>query len=317
LTAWTSPRSPPRSIPPDADHAPSSVVLGQPDFFSEGAKLLHLPTAVLVHDSKLLVADSWHHRVLVWNRVPERSGEPPDYAIGQRGLDGVEVNAGGVAAADTLYWLYGLGMAGERFYIADTGNRRVLYWEGMPGPNEPASGVLGQPDFAESGENRGIGVGPRSLRWAHDIAGDATRLFVADAGNHRVLGWDAPVHTDATASLALGQRDFASAHEFGYGPQSGTVMRFPYSVSYDADRLAVADTANNRVLLFDSPPRGGAAVPADAVIGQTGFGPNGENEWKAVTCRTLCWPYGLHLRNDRLAIADSGNNRVMIWSLAD
>jgi len=305
------------TTPPDADHAPSSIVLGQPDFFSEGAKLLHLPTGVLVHDGRLLVADSWHHRVLVWNRVPQRSGEPPDYAIGQRDLDGTEVNAGGAAAAGTLYWPYGLGMAGERFYIADTGNRRVLSWDGIPEPNEPAGGVLGQPDFAETGENRGVGVGPRSFRWAHDIAGDATRLFVADAGNHRVLGWDAPVHTDATASLALGQRDFTSAHEFGYGPQSETVMRFPYSVSYDADRLAVADTANNRVLLFDSPPRAGTAVPADAVIGQTGFGPNGENGWKAVTSRTLCWPYGLHLRNDRLAIADSGNNRVMIWSLAD
>jgi hypothetical protein len=73
-------------------------------------------------------------------------------------------------------------------------------------------------------------------------------------------------------------------------PASGSispVMRFPYSVSYDADRLAVADTANNRVLLFDS-PRDGAAVPADVVMGQTGFGANGENEWKAVTSRTLC-----------------------------
>jgi hypothetical protein len=302
---------------PDADHAPSAVVLGQPDFFSEGAKLLHLPTGVLVHDGKLLVADAWHHRILVWNRVPERSGEAPDYAIGQRDLDGVDVNAGGAAAADTLYCPYGLGIAGERFYVADTGNRRVVFWAGIPGPGEPACGVLGQPGFTESGENRGVGVGTQSFRWAHDIAGDATRLFVADAGNHRVLGWDAPVHSDASASLALGQRDFVSAHEFSYGPQSAAVMRFPYSVSYDAGRLAVGDTANNRVLLFHSPPHGGAAVPADAVIGQTGFGANGENEWKAVTARTLCWPYGLHLWRDRLAIADSGNNRVMIWSLDD
>jgi len=31
---------------------------------------------------------------------------------------------------------------------------------------------------------------------------------------------------------------------------------------------------------------------------------------------TLCWPYGLWLHHGRLAIADSGNNRVMIHDLA-
>jgi hypothetical protein len=301
---------------PERDHAPAAIVLGQPDFTREGPGLLHLPTGVLVHDGKLLVADSWHHRVLVWNRVPSASGVPPDYAIGQRDLAGVEVNAGGAAAADTLYWPYGIGIAGDRFFVADTGNRRVLMWDGIPAANEPACAVLGQPSFAQTGENRGVGVGERSFRWAHDIAGDATRLFVADAGNHRVLGWDAPVAGDAPAALALGQRDFVSAHEFGFGPQSATALRFPYSVAYDGGRLAVADTANNRVLLYDEPAHAGAGLPADAVVGQTDFLSNGENHWKAVTSSTLCWPYGVHLHGDHLAIADSGNNRVMIWSLS-
>jgi hypothetical protein len=52
----------------------------------------------------------------------------------------------------------------------------------------------------------------------------------------------------------------------------------PYSVSFDVGRLAVADTANNRVLLFASPLQHGAGLPADVVIGQTDFGANGENE---------------------------------------
>ena len=302
---------------PQADHAPAAIVLGQPDFTSEGAKLFQLPTGVLVHGGKLLVADAWHHRVLVWNRVPERSGTPADYAIGQPDPGALEPNRGGTAGADTLYWPYGIGVAGERFYVADTGNRRVLFWDGIPGPNEPASGVLGQPNFTATGENRGEGVGTRSFRWAHDIAGDAERLFVADAGDHRVLGWDAPVERDAVAGLALGQSDFTRSHEFPYGKQSAAVMRFPYGVSYDGELLAVADTANNRVLLFAPPPDRGAGAEADAVIGQTDFAANGENEWKAVTATTLCWPYGVHLHRKRLAIADSGNNRVMIWSLGD
>jgi hypothetical protein len=299
---------------PSADHAPADVVLGQDDFFSEGAKLFHLPTGVLVHDGALYVADAWHHRVLVWHRVPGRSGTPPDAVIGQASFEDVEPNRGGAVDRDTLYWPYGIAFAGGRFCIADTGNRRVLLWNGAPGHGEPPADVLGQPDFVSNGENRGEGVGERSFRWAHDIAGDAERIFVADAGDHRVLGFPEPLRPDAYATLVLGQSDFLSSHEYGYAPQGPAKLRFPYSISYERGTLAVADTANNRVLLF-APPQRGAGAPAFAVLGQTGFDANGENEWKAVTRRTLCWPYGLHLHRGKLAIADSGNNRVMIWSL--
>ena len=46
--------------------------------------------------------------------------------------------------------------------------------------------------------------------------------------------------------------------------------------------------------------------------------PAGENRWSAVTPDSLCWPYGLSAAPDPgygqvLAIADSGNNRVVLW----
>ena len=52
---------------------PVDVVLGQPDAHREGAAAggrgpgygLHLPTGVLIHDGRLIVADAWHHRVLI------------------------------------------------------------------------------------------------------------------------------------------------------------------------------------------------------------------------------------------------------------
>jgi hypothetical protein len=81
------------------------------------------------------------------------------------------------------------------------------------------------------------------------------------------------------------------------------------------DELTVADTANNRVLHWRTVPTYGAGYPADAVIGQDSFDDNGENRWKAVTPDSLCWPYGVCRHGNRLAIADSGNNRVMIWDL--
>ena len=114
----------------------------------------------------------------------------------------------------------------------------------------------------------------------------------------------------------LGQRDFLTGSEFPYQPQTPSGLRFPYALSCDAphQRLAVADTANNRVLLWDILPETDAS-PADHVLGQPTFSANGENRWDAVGPDTLCWPYGLCLADRRLAIADSGNNRVVIWEL--
>lgn len=297
---------------PAADAASADVVLGQPDFHTEGPKLLHLPTGVLVHSGRLLVADSWHHRVLVWNRVPETSGAPPDYAIGQPDLDSVEPNRGAAPSAQSLYWPYGIGLTGDWFWIADTGNRRVLGWPSIPEPDEPAPVVVGQPGPEAVEENRGGAVNARSFRWPHAIAGSASELYVADAGNHRVLGFSPLPSADTDAAIVLGQPGFTTASEMPYVKQGPARLRFPYSLAMEAGRLAVADTANNRVLLWDD-ARSPSAV---RVLGQDDFDSNGENRWKAVTHDSLCWPYGIWLHRGRLAIADSGNNRLLLWNLA-
>jgi hypothetical protein len=306
---------------PTQDGQAADVVLGQPDFTREGpaaggrgpANGLYLPTGVAVYEGRLYVADSWHHRVLVWETLPEASDQPPDYALGQPDLSSVQENQGGPPCADTLYWPYGLGYVNGWFYITDTGNRRVLGWRGFPEPGQPADLVLGQDTPGDALENRGDAVSARNFRWPHAVAGDETSLYVADAGNHRVLGWSPAPEADRPADLVLGQPGFETAQEFAYVKQGAGRLRFPYAISLEDDLMAVADTANNRVLLWQNPPRSGCGHPADSVIGQANMDANGENEWKAVTHHTLCWPYGLHLRAGWLAIADSGNNRVMLW----
>jgi hypothetical protein len=306
---------------PTRDEQPADLVLGQPDAFSEGPAAggrgpergMHLPTGVLVHQGALLVADAWHHRILIWDRLPQRGDQPPDRVLGQPDASSVQPNRDGPVSARSMYWPFGLGVVAGCFYVADTGNRRVLGWTGgVPAsPDIPADLVLGQPDTAHREENRGIGVGAASFRWPHDVAGDADALLVADAGNHRVLGWRPPPGADRDADLLLGQGDFHSAVEFPYGPQRGDRFRFPYAVAWDTGRLAVADTANNRVLMWDGMPTGCRA--ADVVLGQPSAQDNGENRWSGVAPDTLCWPYGVSLHGDRLAVADSGNNRVAIW----
>ena len=316
---------------PSADEQPADVVLGQPDGETEGPAAggsgpergMHLPTGVLIHDGRLVVADAWHHRILVWNTVPQTNDTAPDIVIGQSDFVSVEPNRGGGCSASSMYWPFGIAVVGSSFWVADTGNRRVLGWRnGIPDAHQPADVILGQPDASSNSETRGGDAGPASFRWAHDIAGNEDVLLIADAGDHRVLGWSGHPAVDRDADLVIGQADFAGSEEWPYGPHTNDRFRFPYAISLDGQRLAMADTANNRVLLWDGVPdgpigRGADGGPsfrgADHVLAQPDFASNGENRWTSVQHDTLCWPYGLSLRGDALAVADSGNNRVMLW----
>lgn len=319
---------------PDTDEQPADVVLGQPDGQTEGPAAggrgpergMHLPTGVLIHDGRLVVADAWHHRILIWNTVPTVSDTAPDIILGQPDASSVEVNRGADCSASSFYWPFGIAMVGSAFWVADTGNRRVLGWRnGIPQADQPADVVLGQPDASSNAENRGADAGPASFRWAHDIAGNEDLLLIADAGDHRVLGWTPQPDADRDADLVIGQPNFHGSEEWPYGPHTNDRFRFPYAICLDGDRLAVADTANNRILLWDGMPEGpvcrgadgadGGTVcrGADYVLAQPDFGSNGENRWTSVQRDTLCWPYGMSMRGDLLAVSDSGNNRVMLW----
>jgi hypothetical protein len=138
-------------------------------------------------------------------------------------------------------------------------------------------------------------------------------LFVADAGNHRVLGWRGAPTADRPADLVLGQPDFMTAAELPHRPQGPHRLRFPYGLTTAAGALAVADTANNRILLWPLAAGMPEGPEAAAVLGQPTFDAAGENRWTAVTDDTLCWPYGIASHGDLLAVADSGNNRVTLW----
>lgn len=302
-------------------HGDSDVVLGQPDFTSEGAQAggrgpeqgMRLPTGILVHDGRLLVADAWNHRILIWNMVPTTSNVAPDVILGQANGFEVNENRGAECSSLSFYWPFGIGMVNGTFYVADTGNRRVLAWNGIPGVDDEPAFVLGQPSVNVRDENRGA-LGPDSFRWPHDIAGNSDVVHIADAGNHRILGWLPAPDGDRGADTVLGQTDFVSGAEFPYAPQTDKALRFPYAIDIDDDVMAVADTANNRVLLWDTVPVDSTA-PADRVLGQPNFAANGENRWDVVGPDTFCWPYGLSLHGRKLAISDSGNNRVLIWDI--
>ena len=95
-------------------------------------------------------------------------------------------------------------------------------------------------------------------------------LAVADTDHNRVLIWNRiPLTNNANADVVLGQANFTSTAIPGQVPTAKS-LRGPQGVWIQNGKLFVADTQNNRVLIWNSiPTQNGAA--ADVVLGQKDF----------------------------------------------
>ena len=312
-------------MPPQQDGTPADLVFGQPDFAGEGRnakrdigpKTLNVPTGIAIGPGGVLaVADAWNHRVLLWHGLPLSPRQPPDIVLGQADFTSGLANRGrDKPAADTLNWCYGAAIRGGRLIVADTGNRRVLVWNTLPQINgAPADLVLGQRDFWTRDEGGGGPMDAAGMRWPHAAALDGGRLFVADAGTSRIMVWHhLPDANGAPCDAVLGQADFAGAdHNRGAYDPAAASLHMPYGVAATAGRLVVADTANSRLLGFDLADIE-TGMAADRLSGQRSFRDKGENRWERPGRDTLCWPYGVSVCGDTAIVADSGNNRVLLW----
>lgn len=311
---------------PTQDYAAASFQIGQADFASEGRNrkgpvgpaTLNVPTGVATDGEALAVADAWNHRVLVWKTWPTEANQPADVVLGQRDFFGMEANRGGTVSAATLNWCYGVSFVGGRLAVADTGNRRVLIWNELPQENgQPADVVLGQRSFDCRDENAGEGASALGMRWPHSIVLSDGMLLVSDAGNNRIMAWrgipDAP---GVWCDFVLGQRGFADIeHNRGRYLPDAHALNMPYGLSAAGPWLIAADTANSRLVGWRLDALAMDA-PATSLAGQPHFGAKGDNRWQPPVRDSLCWPYGLNAAGNTIVVADSGNNRVVLWELA-
>jgi hypothetical protein len=191
--------------------------------------------------------------------------------------------------------------------------------------------VIGQTTFTAADPNSSSTV----LGAASGVAYAGNTLFVADSNrvsatpsNDRVLIYSnlssmLPRPTDelvdnskcpvcvGQASYVLGQPDFVTLTTNLTVNQSS--LRQPTGVASDGVHLVVADTNNNRVLIWNRIPTSND-VNADVVVGQTDFGGYGLPPNNTPTATSLRGPQGVWIQNGKLFVADTQNNRILIYN---
>jgi len=311
----------------------ANLVLGQVALNQNSANVtkpdgLYWPAAVVIDTNSspnhIYLADTNNSRVLGWFSVPkfEYAG-PPDLVIGQPGTmaggcnqNRTDAAGNSLPAANTLCEPGGLAVDPDgNLYVADSGNFRVLEYNtpfsSGQAANLPANIVFGQSrSFTTRVENKG-GVSASSMSQPSGLATDQLGdLYVTDPVNSRVLEYNHPASGNTTADVVFGQGGSFAGNTCNFDGLCNRAGCFatadalcsPSAVTVDSGgRLFIADSANNRVLIFDNP--GAPAKSADIVIGQADF--------LGVSCGTVCNPKGVAVDGaGGLFAADTGKSVV-------
>ena len=278
--------------------------------------------------------------VVVDEKIPERGAY---LIIGQGDFSTVMSNRGADDPGDnTLSAPQGVCKFGDMLFVSDAGNHRVLVWDQFPEESgEPSNVVLGQEDFADCLENRGLsttldemtsGLGDENLDgFTISKAEEDTlsmpaglcvidgKLYVVDSGNHRVARWNGiPSDDGEPPTLVMGQDNLEENEANRQGLVGSGSLFFPTGVcSGDDQHVFVADKDNHRVLIWKKIPFSDG-WNADISLGQLGMDERDANrgDFENVQQDTMSFPTGVFydVENDKVFVVDQGNNRVLIWN---
>ncbi len=139
---------------PTANFASADRVVGQLDLNLDqpnpggvSGSTLQRPVGIFSDGQILYVCDSQNHRVLVWDAPPTGNADPADHVLGQADLFSNDPDRGAPSpAADSFRGPTNIHSDGQRLYVSDTDNNRILIWDfpidfSTEGP--PADSVLG------------------------------------------------------------------------------------------------------------------------------------------------------------------------------
>lgn len=271
------------------------------------------PAGVAIYGSTMVVSEAGNHRVTFFDAVPSTHNASADYVLGQ--FDFTTNNTDEIGSPHSVRVHEG------KLFVCDSDNSRILIYDTLPTTNTvQPSRVLGQATFSGKSKNQGGGVSGAkawTLSQPDGMHIQDGKLWVADAGNNRVLRYDLASVFAATANvsanLVLGQSDFTSVTANRGGSTAANTLSNPVDVSGDGTRLFVLDRANHRLLIFNTAPTTDGAS-ADFVIGQLTMSGANSNQSGGAGANTLNSPFSAEWFGGRLFIADDSNNRLLVYN---
>jgi uncharacterized protein (TIGR03437 family) len=319
---------------------PADLVLGQPDFVSNGYNpqgsdpsilltSFTTPTGIAFDSAgRLFVAESISSRrgrILMWT---------PPFATGQTAsrLLGVDTNIPAPPAISQFQLNVspgGIFPVGDSIAVVDTLNHRVLVFapveQWTPGATfQAALQVAGQPDFASGAPNRGQPItGPSGFSRPGAAAFFGGELYVADSFNNRVVVMPQVGNSYGPTTRVLGQDNLnlnapnlVEGREFNFTGAAGIDTGLAVDLTSNPPHLYVADTYNNRILAWNDLRNLKLGAKADLVIGQPDFQQTlinyPGNDQARPNSSGLNSPTGLIVDSDgNLYVADGGNGRVL------
>jgi hypothetical protein len=335
----------------------ASVVVGQPDFVTTTENLsatqsnLRQANALASDGVHLVVADTNHNRVLIWNRIPTANNQPADVVVGQKDFVSAGLPSNDTPTAASVRGPQGVWLQNGKLFIADTQNNRVLIFNKIPTANgASADVVLGQPNFTtfvqQDITQQKTSIAANTMLNPVSVSSDGVHVFVSDLGYNRVLIWNTiPTVNQAPADVEIGQPDMtqgvgnngftgqASATSGDnlketavlctvsngtdassnptYPSVCNATLNFPRFALSDGKHLFIADGGNDRVLEFLSVPTQNA-TSADIILGQIG----GSVDQATDAVDSMNTPTSMAWDGTNLYVADPYNRRILVFTVS-
>ena len=311
-------------------------VLGQPNANTKTAGLAanhvarRLGVAVDEVNQRLFVSDGSNNRILIFDISPDRiaTGMDASIVLGQKDFTSQEagLNARRLSRPGSLAF----SPTGERLFVSDSGNNRVLVFDVAPDRLQTfaaAIDVMGQPDFETASprtDMRGFATG--GLAYDDRTA----RLFIAEQVS-RIEHMRIAVYDVSPSASLRAAEPLAILGKPGFGAYDPIVSReqsvWPRlgSASIDSERQLLVATegypGGNRAIIWDiSPERLRTGMPA--VEGGGHLDDEGHTDFERRAANDRATPKNIYPRDvvldpidHRLFAIDQYNNRVVVWQL--
>jgi hypothetical protein len=243
---------------PTSSHQAADLVAGQPDLTTStqntggvSASSMGGRPQPFLDGKRMIVADPNNNRVLIWNTIPTSTGSAANLVLGQPDMTSADANNGGVGAASLSLPICAFS-TGQKLFVADSNNHRVLIWNTIPTVNHaPADVVLGQANLTsqvESPPSARTLKGPRSV-----YVDEKGRLYVVDNSDNRIVYWNTiPTASNAPADGVIGQPNLGEGLPNNGGLTART-LQGPSGVFATDARVYIADTGNSRIVILPRP----------------------------------------------------------------